>query len=152
MLRISSKTSIAVGGFLFMCGFGDICSLLILVFLTCVWTVKHQLKQSSIWELQTPKWLQKSCLHLYQQRTECDDSFLFSLSLSLFFSFSFFYRPLQLSPSPLTGVTPQTWPGFWGTNYSEGARHEKKKEIVSNGCAAGLLQVEQVATSARWLG
>ena len=80
--------------------FGDICSLLILVFLTCVWTVKHQLKQSSIWELQTPKWLQKSCLHLYQQRTECDDSFLFSLSL--FFFISFWTHFWVISRTPLS--------------------------------------------------
>lgn len=32
--------------------FGDICSLFILVVQTRVWTVKHQLKQFSIWELQ----------------------------------------------------------------------------------------------------
>lgn len=78
-----SKTSKAVGGFLKMC------ILLIFApsssnfFQTCVWTVKHQLKQSTVWELQTPMWLQKRCLHLYQQRTECDDS------LSPFILFSF---------------------------------------------------------------
>lgn len=98
--------------------FADICSLFISVVQSCVWTVKHQLKQSSIWELQTPKWLQKNCLHLYQQRTECDDSFT-----SLFFLFGHILGEKQNPPSPHFFYAHMAFKACWGSGYFTKTQH-----------------------------
>lgn len=87
LLRICSKTSIAVGASFFICGLLvfalSSCQLFRLLFEQ----LKNRLKLSSVWELQTHKWLQKRCLHLDQQRSRMwwfTHFSLFSSSSSLF--------------------------------------------------------------------